>query len=247
MTPPAEPVVAVLLFGSLAAVLAAAGALPYAGGRRPAAAWVGGAYAVASGLMLGAGHLLMSHGLETAGATLVAGAGAGVLYSHGIQRYSGTQGLDHSPGGELAAGFGYKVILENTLHSASEGVAIGVAMVLDLRLGIFMALALAVHNVGEAMALTDVLTRRGMNAREAAGLCVATNVTQPLLALAVFALSPLLAGLLPAALGFAAGSLVFLVLTELLPGSYKRAAHGLVALLVSVAAGTVLLLEDVFL
>ncbi len=244
--PLVEPVLVVLLFSSLAALLAALGVLPFAGGRRPAAAWIAGAYALASGLMLGAGHLLLSRGLELADLSVVLGAAGGVLYAWGIKRYAGVHVVDRRPEQATAAGLGYKLLLESMLHSAAEGVAIGVAMVVELKLGIFVALALAVHNIGEAMALTDTLRRRGISIGEAAGLCVGTNVPQPLLALAVFALDPVLAGLLPAALGFAAGALVFLVLTELLPASYERARGALIALVVSVAAGAVLLLEDFF-
>ena len=132
------------------------------------------------------------------------------------------------------------------LHSAAEGMAIGVAMVLELRLGIFLALALAVHNVAESMALTEILRRRGIGVGAAAGLCVVAKITQPVLALAAFALAPVMTELLPGALGFAAGCLVFLVLTELLPASYRRASTLPVGLLVSVAAGALLLLEHLF-
>ena len=243
---PTEPVLAVLLFSSLAAVLAALGVLPFAAGRRPAAVWIASAYALASGLMLGAGYLLMSRGLERGALSVVAGAGLGVLYAWWIKRYTGAHIFDRRPEAPTEDVPGYKLVLENLLHAAAEGVAIGVAMVLDLRLGVFVALALAVHNVGEAMALTDALRRRGISLGEAAGLCVGTNVPQPLLALAVFALDPVLTALLPAALGFAAGALVFLVLTELLPASYARARRTLIALVVSASAGAVILLEDFF-
>ena len=244
---PDEPVLAVLLFSSLAALLAALGVLPFAAGRRPTAVWIAGAYALASGLMLGAGHLLMSRGLERGDVSVVAGAAAGVLYAWWIKRYTGAQVDDRRPEAAADAEPGYRLLLENMLHAAAEGVAIGVAMVLEIRLGVFVALALAVHNIGESMALTDALRRRGVSLGEAAGLCVGTNVPQPLLALAVFALDPVLTGLLPAALGFAAGALVFLVLTELLPASYERARGTMIALVVSTAAGAVILLEDFFL
>jgi zinc transporter ZupT len=201
---PAEPVLAVLLFSSLAALLAALGVVPFAAGRQPSPVWIAGAYALASGLMLGAGHLLMSRGLERGAFAVVAGS-------------------DRRPETANQEGLGYKLLLESMLHATAEGVAIGVAMVLEIKLGVFVALALAVHNIGEAMALTDALRRRGVSIGAAAGLCVGTNVPQPLLALAVFALEPVLGALLPAALGFAAGALVFLVLTELLPASYERA------------------------
>jgi ZIP family zinc transporter len=244
---PTEPVLAVLLFSSLAALLAVLGVLPFTAGRRPGAVWVAGAYALASGLMLGAGYLLMSHGLERGAASVVAGAATGVLYAWWIKRYTGAHLEDRRPEAAAERGVGYKLLFENMLHGAAEGVAIGVAMVLEIKLGIFVALALAVHNVGEAMAMTDILRRRGISLGEAAGLCIGTNVPQVLLALAVFALDPVLGGLLPAALGFAAGALVFLVLTELLPASYERARGTVVALVVSATAGAVILLEDFFL
>ncbi len=242
----AEPVLAVLLFSSLAALLAVLGVLPFVSGRRPAAVWIAGAYALASGLMLGAGYLLMSRGLERGALSVVVGAAVGVLYAWWIKRYTGAHVYDRRPEAAEDEGMAYKLLLENMLHAAAEGVAIGVAMVLEIKLGVFVALALAVHNIGESMALTDGLSRRGISVSEAAGLCVGTNVPQPLLALAVFALDPVLAGLLPAALGFAAGALVFLVLTELLPASYERASGTVIALVVSATAGAVILLEDFF-
>ena len=243
---PHEPVLAVLLVSSLAAALAGVGSIPYFLPRPPSKGLVGAAYALASGLMLGAGYLLMSRGLDLAVFSVVAGSGVGVAYTHWIRSYAGIDELDTFAGEVPAPELGYKILLQNMLHSAAEGVAIGVAMVLDIRLGVFLALALAVHNVAEAMALTDILRGLGMGVAQSAGLCVASNVGQPLLALAAFALSPVLGGLLPAALGFSAGCLVFLTLTELLPSSYQRAKHGQVGLLVSLASGAVVFLEHFF-
>jgi ZIP family zinc transporter len=216
---------------------------------------VGGAYALASGLMLGAGYLLLERGLDRTTISVVVGGGLGVAYTYAVQLYSGLsdQGLDADPATSekppRASGVevGYKVLLQYALHSAAEGLAIGIAMVLDLRLGIFIALTLAVHNVAESMALTEILRRRGVGVSEAAGLCVVAKITQPVLALAAFALAPVMKDFLPAALGFTSGCLVFLVLTELLPASYRRAAKLPVGVLVSVAAGAMLLLEFVLL
>jgi zinc transporter ZupT len=245
---PNEPVVAVLLLSTAAALFGALGALPFGLPRPPARSVVGGAYALASGFMLGAGYLLVSRALDGTTLGVLVGAGAGVAYTHWIHVYSGLEDLEAGPaasGTAAARGveIGYKVLLQNALHSAAEGIAIGLAMVLELRLGIFLASALAVHNVAESMALTEILRRRGMTVSEAAGLCVVAKVPQPVLALAAFALAPVVAGMLPAALGFASGCLVFLVLTELLPASYRRAAKQPVGIVVSVAAGAIVLLE----
>ena len=72
------------------------------------------------------------------------------------------------------------------------------------------------------MVLANQLSPHAVRLRQAAGLAVACKISQPLLALAAFALSPVLTGFLPAALGFAAGALVLLVLTTLRSSSILR-------------------------
>lgn len=243
-TPP--DVLVVLLFGCLAAGAAALGALPFAGRRQPGAVWIGAADALSGGAMLGVGYLLMSRGLEQAALSVVLGATLGVGYTHWVRSYAGLDVLDSRPDSEPSPEHGFKVILQSTLHASAEGVAIGVAMALEIGLGIFLALALAVHNIGEAMALTDVLRRRGLTVGQSAGLSVVTNVMQPLMAVVAYAVSPALEGYFPALLGFAAGALVFVTLTESVPASYERADARLVAFLLSTAAGMVVLLQSVF-
>jgi zinc transporter ZupT len=63
-----------------------------------------------------------------------------------------------------------------------------------------------------------------------------------LLAAATFAAATLRPALLPWALGFAFGALVYLLLAELLPESYRRAGRTSIALVTSVAAGIAALL-----
>lgn len=239
---PGEPVLVVLFAGLAAALVSGLGALPFSTTRsRPGLA--GGAEALASGLMMGSGYLLMTEALDRRELLALLGAGLGVLYTYLVQSYTGTLELDVEPDGDPA--HGYKVLLQGTLHSASEGIAIGVAMVLDLRLGLLVAAALALHNVAEGVALSEVLRRSGMGVGEAAGLAIVTKTTQPLLALATFALAPVLERWVAGALGFAAGCLLFLVLTELLPSSYRHASTVVIASLVTLSAAAVVLMEDV--
>ncbi len=242
-----EPVVDVLVFSTLAALAAGLGALPFAADRAPRRAWIGLAYAAAGGLMLGSGHLLMAHGLTLSAVGTTVGVAVGVGYTWLIRVYAAVDRLPADPRGRAprAPDYGYKLLLQNALHSAAEGVAIGTGMLLSLPLGAFLATVLALHNVAEGTALTALLRRNGIRLRDAAGLCVVTNVPQPLMALAVWALQPVLAdALLPGAVGFAAGSLSFLVLTESLPASYRRAGKVSIAFAVSVLAAAVVLVED---
>ncbi len=244
---PTDPILTVLLYSSLAAATAGLGVLPFVFRDSVPQSWVGSAYALASGLMLGAGYLLMQEGLRRSPVWTVVGFGLGAVYTFWTQAYAGTAELDTRPEHTPDSIEGYKAILQNTLHSASEGVAIGGAMVLSLTLGRFLAFSMAVHNVGEAMALTAILARRRMTAGESAGLCVITNVPQVLLAIVVYALSPAFEGTQPGLLGFASGAMVFLLMTELLPASYQRCGSSWIAVLVSFSAGAVVLLEGVLL
>ncbi|HJM43072.1 MAG TPA: ZIP family metal transporter, partial [Nitrospinota bacterium] len=77
-----EAVLTVVLFSSLAAGLAGLGALPFCCGASVPVRWVGWAYALASGLMLGAGYILMADGLERATLSVVLGGGLGVVYTY---------------------------------------------------------------------------------------------------------------------------------------------------------------------
>jgi zinc transporter ZupT len=136
-----------------------------------------------------------------------------------------------------------RAVALSALHSACEGVAIGVAMAVDLPFGIFLALAIAVHNVPEATVLCALLAGRGRRLPAAAALAVAADAAQVVLAVAAFALVTAAPAALPWVRGFAVGALVNLVLTEMLPESYREAGHTSIAVVASVAMGIVVLLE----
>ncbi len=240
-----DPTLTVLLFSSLAAASATLGAIPLALRDRAPVRWIGWANAMAGGLMLGAAYALSDTGLERAPVQSALGALAGILFSAWTHRVSGTEELDLNRLDETDPVYGYKVLLVNTLHSASEGVAIGIAMVASLPFGIFVALAIAVHNIPEGTILCEVLRSGGVRLREAASLAVATNVSQILLAVVTFAVVSAAPGLLPAVLGFAIGALVYLVLVELLPESYRQAGPTTIAIVTTVAIGMLVLLHGV--
>ncbi len=121
--------------------------------------------------------------------------------------------------------------------------AIGAASAVNPSFGVYMAVAIAVHNIPEGTVLSRVLTSRGVGFSQAAGLSVTTNVSQVLLAVATFAIVSAAPGLLPWALGFAVGGLIYLVMAELLPECYEQAGHTSIALVTIVAMGMVILLS----
>ena len=238
-----NPTLTVLLYSSFAAATAAIGALALLKRGGIPTSWVGWANAVAAGLMLGIAYVLAAAGWTYAPWTGALGAIAGIGFIYWTHLIHRTEDLDLNRLDEASPDYGHQVFLVQSLHSTSEGVAIGVAAALNLNLGIFTALALAAHNVAEGTVLTAVLRARAVRLGEAAGLAVLTNATQVLLALASFVAISALPSLLPFALGFAVGALVHLVMMELLPESYDQAGHTSIALVTSVATGLVVLLN----
>ncbi len=232
----------VLSYATMAAAAAALGPLPLLSRDRVPTAVVGWANALAAGLMLGAAYLLMAVGMDYVPLWGALGAVLGIGFVWFTHFAAGTEDLDLNELNESSEVYGYKVVLVNTLHSAPEGVAIGAAMAVGIPFGIFVALAMAVHNVPEATVLSAILRSRGLRLAEAAGLGVMTNATQVLLAVVTFAVVGAAPGLLPWAIGFAVGALIYLVMAELLPECYREAGHTTIALVTLLAMGIVVFL-----
>ena len=238
-----NPTITVLIYSSIAAASAALGAIPLRWRDSIPTAWIGWANALAAGLMLGTAYVIVVAGLNRmvwAGAT---GAFLGIGFIYWTHLIAHTEDIDLNKLDETGPEYGYQVLLVQSLHSASEGVAIGVAMSLNIGLGVFAAIAFAVHNVPEATVLCAVLRARGIRLRDAAGLAVMTNLSLILLAIVTFALITAMPLLLPWALGFAMGALVYLVMVEPLPESCRQAGNTSIALVTSVAMGIVVLLN----
>lgn len=222
--------------------MAVAGVLPLLHARPLPAVAIGWANALAAGAMLGVAYVLMAAGIGHG--ALVGGAGAvlGIAFVFFTHAAAGTETLDLNRLDDTSPDYGYKVLLINALHSGSEGVAIGAAMAVSMPFGIFTAVAIALHNIPESTVLCAILRARGARLSNAAGLAVVADLTQVLMAVVTFALLVAAPGAIPWALGFAFGSLVYLVLAELLPESYREAGSTTIAVVTVMAMGIVVLL-----
>ena len=98
-----------------------------------------------------------------------------------------------------------------------------------------LALAIAVHNVPEGLAITAVLRPQGVSLARCAWWSFFSSLPQPLVAVPAFFFVDAFAPSLPYGLGFAAGAMVFMVLVELLPEAYEEGQRGTVGLLVSLS------------
>jgi ZIP family zinc transporter len=123
-----------------------------------------------------------------------------------------------------------------TLHSFTEGVAIGVSFGGSESLGLFIALALAVHNIPEGLAISLVLVPRGIGVGRAALWSIFSSVPQPLMAVPAFVFVALFTPLLPLGLGFAGGAMAWMVFSELVPDALEETDGTKVIVVVALSA-----------
>ena len=210
---------AVVFLAALATALATGlGPLPFAFDRRGIARWLGPANAIASGVMLGASASLLLEGCQRSLLRTGVGLVAGAAFVFLAYRLIGEN--DSLVLGSLRGHDARKALLivgVMTAHSAAEGIGVGAAFGDTDVFGLLIALAIAVQNIPEGLAIGLVLVPRGTRIRTASAWSVFSSLPQPLLAVPAFLFVEQFQAVLPVGLGFAAGAMVWMVGRELLP------------------------------
>ena len=119
-----------------------------------------------------------------------------------------------------------------TVHSFPEGVAVGVAFAeLNLAsaagpdvlgytvpvLGVFMTIAIAIHNIPEGLSISIPLKNLGVSKWRMVGWSVFSSLPQPIGAVLAFVFVQYATQMLPIGFGFAAGAMIYLVFDEFIP------------------------------
>lgn len=230
-----EPVLLVLTASAGAALAATLGILPIWSRPRPPARWLGWSNALAAGMMTASAFALLAPRLHPEAGVVGLAAALGICFMHATRTFSQTGELSLNRLDDSAPRYGYEVLLVASVHSSAEGAAIGAAMASGIGFGLIVALALALHNIPEGTLLAAVFRGRGVSRSRAAALAVVSNFGLVLVAVSTFAVVSALPAMLPWALGFAAGALVYLVMADLLPESYRQTGPTSIALAVILA------------
>ena len=173
---------------------------------------------IAAVLMLVASASLLWQGYGLGVGRLAVGTALGVLFIVVFRRLVGDH--DDLVLGRLRGADALKalvIVSVMTAHSAAEGVGVGVSYGGSETLGVFVTVLIALHNVPEGLAISAVLVPRGASVRAAAGWSVFSSLPQPLIAPLAFLFVEQFRAVLPAGLGFAAGAMVWMVWSELVP------------------------------
>ena len=234
----------VLLLTSLMAAASALGAVPYAVARaRTKSKSISAlANACACGVMLAASFDLVHEGQGHGPFLTALGLGVGAWTISKAQAWLSErdEGLRF---GSLRGADARKTLMMigiMTAHALGEGCGVGVSFSGDggRRNGRVVTLAIGAHNVPEGMAVANVLASRGASAWTCAMWCVITSLPQPMLAVPAFLFVETFERLLPVALGFAAGCMVWIVFAELLPDALADSSDAKsVATTVTMSAG----------
>ncbi len=144
------------------------------------------------------------------------------------------------------------LILAITLHNIPEGLAVGVAFgavasglpSATLPAAIALALGIGIQNFPEGLAVSVPLRREGMSRLKSFWYGQLSGIVEPIAgvigAAAVIVAQPIL----PYALGFAAGAMIFVVVEEVVPES-QRGGHTDMATMGAMVGFTVMMVLDV--
>ncbi len=144
------------------------------------------------------------------------------------------------------------LVLAITIHNAPEGLAVGVAfgaVAGDLgttRLGAAVALAIGIglQNFPEGMAVSVPLRREGMSRLKSFWYGQLSAIVEPIAAVLGAAAVLIMRPILPYALAFAAGAMIFVVAEEVIPES-QRGGHTDLATLGAMLGFAVMMTLDV--
>lgn len=143
------------------------------------------------------------------------------------------------------------LVLAITLHNIPEGLAIGVAFgavaagfpSASLMGAIALAIGIGIQNFPEGVAVSMPLRRDGMSRRKSFFYGQFSGMVEPFSAvigaLAVFFIQPLL----PYALSFAAGAMIFVVAEEVIPGSQENGNSDLASMSLMVGFAVMMILD----
>lgn len=224
-----EPAI-VFYYAAITAVATGLGALPFFFFRKIPSVWLGRAGALAAGIMAAASFNLIFEGLEYSMPRVILGIVVGLFLIWLAQaKLSDREELDV---GALSGADALKALLivgVMTAHSFAEGIGVGVSFGGGREFGAFISIAIAVHNIPEGLAISLVLIPKGVKPWKAMLWSIFTSLPQPLIAVPAFLFVEAFRPFLPVGLGLAAGAMIWMLTSELIPDALQDAKKEQVA------------------
>ena len=146
------------------------------------------------------------------------------------------------------------LVLAITLHNIPEGLAIGVAFgaaaagvaATSLAQAVALAFGVAIQDFPEGLAVALPLRREGISRLKSFGYGSASAIVEPVGAVVGAAAVVLVRVLMPYALGFSAGAMLFVIVEELIPESQRGGHTDLATLMTIFGFALMMVLEFTF-
>lgn len=132
------------------------------------------------------------------------------------------------------------------IHNLPEGFAVGAGFTRSPQFGLFIAMAILLHNIPEGIATALPLCEGGVRKRDALRTSILSGLVEPLGAILATFFLGVFNGLLPGALAFAGGVMVFITLDELIPAAREHGHHHMTAIGIILGALFVFILSGLF-
>ena len=162
------------------------------------------------------------------------------------------QGSECPEGTPCTLGKNTMLVLAVALHNLPEGMAVGVVVAgyltgsasISLAGIVSLSLGIALQNIPEGAIISMPLRSDGMGRGKALLYGVLSGIVEPMGAVATIALAAYLAPVLPYLLAFAAGSMLYVVVEELIP-EMSQGEHSDIGTLFFAAGFSLMMLLDV--
>ncbi|GMH45814.1 hypothetical protein BSKO_13777 [Bryopsis sp. KO-2023] len=233
------PTIYVFINTLVMALASGLGAVPFFFVRTLSKQLVGTANAVACGVMLACSFDLIHEGEPYGAMLVVVGIVLGMVFVNVSQKYL-SQYEDVKFESLKGAGARKTLLVVGIMaaHAIGEGSGVGVAYAggKGWSQGVLVTLAIGLHNIPEGLAVATVMVSRGVAAKQAAMWAVLTSLPQTLVAVPSYLFVEAFTACLPVAMGFAAGSMIWVVFSELMPDALEDMNHGGVATAATMSA-----------
>lgn len=141
---------------------------------------------------------------------------------------------------------GVLIAIGITIHNLPEGMAVGAGYMHTPEFGIFIALAILLHNVPEGIATALPLCKGGICRWDSFRIAFLSGLAEPLGALAAAFFLVSFQGMIPLALAFAGGVMMFITLDELIPTAREHGHQHFTAMGIITGSVFVFLLSGIF-
>jgi ZIP family zinc transporter len=114
-------------------------------------------------------------------------------------------------------------VIAITIHNFPEGMSVGVSFGSgELKNGVVLAIAIALQNIPEGLAVALPLVGLGYNKWRAVGIATLSGLVEPIGGLLGITMVTAFQPILPLAMGFAAGAMLFVISEEIIPETHSN-------------------------